>query len=108
MIDDMASTYEPIDTSEVTLTSSAEFISIPEWCRRVGVSKDSAYKAARSGRIPGCFVIGRLYRINWPAFLERSGLATGHQLPEEVRGVTITPLHEVGVEPQGRGRVGVA
>lgn len=25
-----------------------EFISIPEWARRIGVSKDSAYKAARA------------------------------------------------------------
>ena len=84
-----------------------EFISIPEWCRRVGVSKDSAYKAARSGRIPGCFVIGRLYRINWPAFLELSGLTASHELPEEVGGLAVAPLDEVGVEPQGRGRVGV-
>ena len=108
MIRGMASNHEPIGISELTMTSSAEFISIPEWCRRVGVSKDSAYKAARSGRIPGCFVIGRLYRVNWPAFLERSGLATGHELTEEVGGLTVSPLHEVGVEPQGRRRIGVA
>ena len=65
------------------MTDDSEFISIPEWCRRVGVSKDSAYKAARSRRIPGCFVIGRLYRINWPAFLELSRLAVGHEMTEE-------------------------
>ena len=50
-----------------------EFISVPEWARRVGISKDSAYKAARLGQIPGCFVIGRLYRVNWPVFLRRAG-----------------------------------
>jgi hypothetical protein len=50
-----------------------EFISIPEWARRVGVSADSAYKAARLGRIPGCFSIGRLYRVNWLAFARRTG-----------------------------------
>jgi hypothetical protein len=54
-----------------------EFISIPEWGRRMGVSKDSAYRAARMGEIPGCFAIGRLYRVNWPAFVERSGLVGG-------------------------------
>lgn len=59
------------------MTHTPEFISIPEWCRRVGLSKDSAYKAARLGQIPGCFAIGRLYRINWTAFVERSGLAGG-------------------------------
>ena len=42
--------------------SEPEFINIPEWGRRLGVSKDSAYKAARLGQIPGCFAIGRLYR----------------------------------------------
>ena len=47
-----------------------EFVSIPEWARRVGVSAESGYKAARLGQIPGCFPIGRLYRVNWPAFIE--------------------------------------
>ena len=50
----------------------SEFISIPEWARRVRVSADSAYKAARLGQIPGCFAIGRLYRVNWPVFIERA------------------------------------
>lgn len=59
------------------MSQSPEFISIPEWCRRVGLSKDSAYKAARLGQIPGCFAVGRLYRVNWSAFLERSGLVGG-------------------------------
>jgi len=58
-----------------------EFISIPEWARRLGISPESAYKQARLGQIPGCFSIGRLYRVNWPVFVEatawmRSG-ATG-------------------------------
>jgi predicted DNA-binding transcriptional regulator AlpA len=47
-----------------------EFISIPEWARRIGISNESAYKAARLGQIPGCFNIGRLYRVNWPVFVE--------------------------------------
>jgi hypothetical protein len=52
-----------------------EFISIPEWARRVGISADPAYKAARTGNIPGCFAIGRLYRVNWPVFVSRAGAA---------------------------------
>lgn len=52
-----------------------EFISVPEFGKRLGISKDSAYKAARSGEIPGCFPVGRLYRINWTAFCERSAAA---------------------------------
>ena len=77
----------------------AEFISVPEWGRRVGVSKDSAYRAARLGQIPGCFAIGRLYRVNWSAFLESSGLGGGHKGSEEVSGVLVAPVDHVGVHP---------
>ena len=56
-----------------------EFISIPEWSRRMGISKDSAYKAARLGEIPGCFSIGRLWRVNWTAFVELSAVAASRQ-----------------------------
>ena len=88
-------------------TSNAQFISIPEWGRRMGVSKDSAYRAARLGQIPGCFAIGRLYRVTWSAFVERSGLAGGQQPAEEVSGVMVAPVDHVGVYPQGGRRVGV-
>jgi len=47
-----------------------EFISIPEWCRRLGCAPDSGYRAARRDEIPGLFRIGRLVRVNWPAFVE--------------------------------------
>ena len=53
--------------------NDSEFISIPEWARRVGISDESGYKAARSGQIPGCFLIGRLHRVNWPVFVARAG-----------------------------------
>jgi len=33
----------------------------------------AAYKAARLRQIPGCFAVGRLYRVNWPVFLRRAG-----------------------------------
>jgi predicted DNA-binding transcriptional regulator AlpA len=51
------------------MTANTEFISIPEWCRRVGCSLDSGYRAARRDEIPGLFCIGRLKRVNWMAFL---------------------------------------
>ena len=86
---------------------SDEFISIPEWARRLGVSNDSAYKAARTGQIPRCFAIGRLYRVNWSAFVERSALSGGHELAEEVGGVAVTTLDHVAVDTKGGGRVGV-
>jgi hypothetical protein len=73
-----------------------EFISIPEWGRRLGISKDSAYKAARLGQIPGCFAIGRLYRVNWSAFVERRGLAGGQQAAEEVGGEMKNEIPPVG------------
>ena len=53
-----------IDTNE-----TVEFISIPEWCRRVGCSLDSGYKAGRLNQIPGMYRIGRLMRVNWQAFV---------------------------------------
>jgi hypothetical protein len=71
------------------------------------VSNDSAYKAARTGQIPGCFAIGRLYRVNWSAFVERSGLAGGHELAEEVGGVPVSTFDHVGVDPKRRGGIGM-
>ena len=91
----------------MTLTH-VQFISIPEWGRRMGLSKDSAYKAARLGEIPGCFAIGRLYRVNWSAFVDRSGLAGGQQPSEEVGGVLVAPFDHVGVHPQCGRSVRVA
>ena len=71
--------------------TAPEYISIPEWGRRVGISKDSAYKAARLGQIPGCFSIGRLYRVNWQAFVDRSALAGDRQEQDEVAGLRLSP-----------------
>jgi predicted DNA-binding transcriptional regulator AlpA len=52
-----------------TTNTEAEFISVPEWCSRVGCSLDTGYRAARRDKIPGLFRIGRLMRVNWPAFV---------------------------------------
>ncbi len=49
--------------------NGVEFVSIPIWCRRVGCSLDAGYRAARRNEIAGLFRIGRLMRINWPAFV---------------------------------------
>lgn len=50
-------------------SDEVEFIGIPDWCRRVGCSLDTGYRAARRDDIPGLFRIGRLMRVNWPAFV---------------------------------------
>ncbi len=52
-----------------------EFISVPDWCRRVGSSLDAGYRAARRAEIVGLFRIGRLMRINWPAFVTSTALS---------------------------------
>ena len=88
--------------------SSPEYISVPEWARRLGISKDSAYKAARLGQIPGCFAIGRLYRVNWSAFVERSSLFGGEQPADELGGVPVSSVDHVSVDPQGGRWIRVA
>ncbi len=62
---------EPDENSgNIDRSREPEFISIPEWARRIGISSESGYKAARLGQIPGCFSVGRLYRVNWPVFVD--------------------------------------
>jgi hypothetical protein len=55
--------------SEPVPPQGPEFIGIPEWCRRVGCSRESGYRAARRDEIPGLFRIGRLKRVNWLVFV---------------------------------------
>ena len=55
-----------------------------------------------------CFVIGRLYRVNWLAFVERSGLAGGEESAEEVSRVLVPSVDHMGVHAQRRGGIGVA
>lgn len=50
-------------------STDVEFISMPEWCKRVGCSLDAGYGAARRDEIAGLFRIGKLMRINWQAFV---------------------------------------
>jgi len=50
-----------------------EFITIPEWGRRIGISRASAYRAAAAGEIPGSFSVGKLVRVNWPKWLDATG-----------------------------------
>lgn len=63
--------------------TETEFISIPQWCRRVGCAPDSGYRAARRDEIPGLFRIGRLMRVNWPAFVEATARNDNKGLPDE-------------------------
>ena len=54
-----------------------QFISLPELARRLGRSKESLYQAARRGEIPGAFLIGRKWGVNWPAFNAATAVANG-------------------------------
>lgn len=60
-------------------TTEVEFISIPEWCRRVGCSLDAGYRAARCNQIAGLFRIGRLMRVNWQAFVASTATPAGER-----------------------------
>jgi predicted DNA-binding transcriptional regulator AlpA len=53
--------------------TEAEITSVPEWARRIGISKESAYKAVRRDEVPGAFTVGRLVRVNWTAFIKSTG-----------------------------------
>ena len=100
--------YPKDDTAGCT-SEAQQFTTLAEDFKKastviIGLSKDSADKAARLGQFPGGFSVGRLYRVNWSAFVERSGLAGGEQPAEKVGGVLVAPFDHVGVDPQrGRG-----
>jgi hypothetical protein len=55
-----------------------EFISVSEWCKRVGCSLDAGYRAARRDQIAGLFRIGKLMRINWQAFVAATFTSGGN------------------------------
>jgi excisionase family DNA binding protein len=50
----------------------AEFISVEELSRRIGVSKQSIYRALDRNEIPGVFRLGRRVTINWSAVVAKS------------------------------------
>ncbi|MHB1534750.1 MAG: hypothetical protein ACYC1D_09110 [Acidimicrobiales bacterium] len=72
--------HAPVPTAEPAsdepIDSQVEFISVPEWCRRVGCSLDAGYRAARRNEIAGLFRIGRLMRVNWQAFVAATFVAS--------------------------------
>jgi hypothetical protein len=75
---DRTALARPESARNLSSATDVQFNSIPEWGRRVGLSKDSADKAAR--------------------------LSGGEQAAEEVGGVLVAPFDHVGVDPQrGRG-----
>ena len=47
----------------------AEFISVEEWAKRVGLSGRSAYRAVKNNEVPGVYKTGRRIVINWSAFV---------------------------------------
>ncbi len=59
----------PMTPIEQGTPNECEFVSIPEWCERVGCSLDTGYRVARRNEIPGLFRIGRLVRVNWDGFV---------------------------------------
>ena len=85
-----------------------EIISIPEFTRRVGCSKETAYKSARGGEVPGTFGIGRLLRVNWSAFVSSTERSSGHELAEEGSSMSVPAGHHVGINAQSRSGVRVA
>jgi predicted DNA-binding transcriptional regulator AlpA len=70
----MTDLHETASPSAASSPTDVEFISVPEWCRRMGCSLDSGYRAVRRDQVPGLFRIGRLIRINWPAFVEATAV----------------------------------
>jgi predicted DNA-binding transcriptional regulator AlpA len=50
----------------------AEFISVEEFAHRIGVSRQSAYRAIYRDEVPGVFRLGRRVTINWPAFAAKT------------------------------------
>ena len=65
----IASMTTPAIDSLTADRQDPEFVSIPLWCRRVGCSRDTGYRLARRGEIPGQFRIGTLLRVNWDVFV---------------------------------------
>jgi predicted DNA-binding transcriptional regulator AlpA len=54
-----------------------QFITVPELAGRLGRSKESLYQAARREEIPGAFLIGRKWAVNWHAFQAATAAAHG-------------------------------
>lgn len=57
---------------DASRVSEAEFISVHEFARRIGVSKQSAYRAIERNEVPGVFKLGRRVTVNWTAFVAKT------------------------------------
>ena len=55
-----------------TTHSDAEWITIPELARRIGLSKEAVYRLARVNSIPGMVKMGRRVIVNYVAFCAAS------------------------------------
>ena len=58
---------------ELAVSGEPEWITVPEFARRMGISKPSAYKAVRRDKVPGAFSMGKLVRVNWTYFVATAG-----------------------------------
>ena len=58
------------------VVSEAEFITVPEWAKRVGLSRNSGYRAVDAGEVPGAVRFGGRIVINWLAFLRATYTAS--------------------------------
>jgi excisionase family DNA binding protein len=47
---------------------SADVQLLPWVAQQLGISKATAYRLAKVGKIPGCFKVGAQYRVSVPAF----------------------------------------
>ena len=79
-ISDSAARCQPDEPSNASKCQAEEFISLPEWCRRVGCSLDAGYRAGRRNQIPGLFRIGKLMRVNWKVFLTSTEILAGSRM----------------------------
>ncbi len=50
----------------------AEFVDVEEFARRVGVPKQSVYRAIERNQVPGVFRLGRRVTVNWSAFVAKT------------------------------------
>lgn len=50
-----------------------EFITVPEFARRVGVARETAYRLVKRHEVPGTVKLGQTIRIRWDLWLRATG-----------------------------------
>jgi excisionase family DNA binding protein len=54
------------------ISPSIEFITVPEFARRVGVARETAYRLVKRQEVPGTVKLGQNIRIRWDLWLRAS------------------------------------